>query len=236
VIAQKPSKDAQDYPPVARWDWDAEHHTHYISIRCGEEWCEVGRNDLKPSASHAGTVLPDQAIPDVGSPTSHERRRVLEIKGWYDEQRLAVPDGSGLLGASTITGTAFPHPMLDRLQAISDFDVKWIPAAYVLLDSESGPYKGKLNFDIGINRVYLCSGAFTNCSGVSSGASEPSCASEADHLWWARILSARGDVEYRCVIRRLQAGVEFPGTVRWRWDEHDEKFWIRCPQGCCTVN
>ena len=43
----------------------------------------------------------------MGAPTSRERHRVLEIKGWYDEQHLAVADRSGLL-VGTMTGTAFP--------------------------------------------------------------------------------------------------------------------------------
>ena len=41
---------------------------------------------------------------------------------------------------------------------------------------------------------------------------------------------------YRCVHRRIHSGEEIPGAVRWRWKEDDETMWVRCPQGCCTVN
>ena len=51
-------------------------------------------------------------------------------------------------------------------------------------------------------------------------------------------------LEYKCAYRTDHAGVkdlngnpvDIPGTARWKWDEDDEKLWVRCPQGCCTVN
>lgn len=236
VTSAKPSSDVNDYPPVARWDWDPQRHQHYISIRCGDEWCEVGpMAGFAASASHPATTLPDEAVPGMGAPTSRERHRVLEIKGWYDEQHLAVADGSGLL-VGTMTGTAFPHPLLERLKAVGQFSLKWIPSAYVQLDSDPGPYKGKLNLDQGLNTMYLCEGAFADCPGVPTGTTEPSCPDGADHRWWAKIISAGGDSVYRCVQRRIHNGVEMPGAVRWRWKETDETMWVRCPQGCCTVN
>jgi hypothetical protein len=27
-----------------------------------------------------------------------------------------------------------------------------------------------------------------------------------------------------------------PGTARWFWVRRDEKLWMRCAQGCCTIN
>jgi len=237
VVSKQLMHDEKDVPPVARWDYDTVHHRQYIGIKCGEEWCEIGQTGFETSAGHHPGILRDEPIPSatLAPATPTEKARVVLVKGWYDEQYLAEGT-TGDLRPMHVRGTAFPHPMLDRLKNVSDFSVKWILSAYLLLDSDPGPYKSKLNLDQGVNRMYLCEGAFKDCPGVPPGTKEPKCPNGADHRWWAKIISARGDSVYRCVHRRIHSGEEIPGAVRWRWKEDDETMWVRCPQGCCTVN
>jgi hypothetical protein len=236
VIAQKPMPHGDDYPPVARWDWDPANETQYISIRCGNEWCEVGRSDLHPSEPHAAAEIPAEPVPDFATTAANEQDRVTRIKGWYDEQTLAEVGATGLK-LSGVRGTVFPHPLLERMKDVADYAQKWRPVAYVRLDRQSDTYKSKLNLEKGLNRIYECYGDFAQCRGRGSSVPEPPCEAGADHQWWAKIVSAEQSTEYRCVHRRVHAGIPYiPGVVRWRWDEHDEKLWIRCPQGCCTVN
>jgi len=221
-----------DLPAVARWDWDSRASQQYISIRCGVEWCEVGsKTGFTSSALHPDGTLPSEPVPYKGEATAQEQQRVLTVKGWYDEQRIAVSDGASLL-VSTTLGTAFPHPMLDRLGDTSDFQLQWIPVAYVLLNQEPPGYKKKLNLDVGLNSVYMCHGPFTRCPEIPVGTREPKCPVGADRQWWTMIVSARKDTVYRCIHRRVHHDVQIPGTVRWRWKETDETLWVRCPQGC----
>jgi hypothetical protein len=233
VIPKKPMKDGKDYPAVARWDWDPVNHRQYISIRCGEEWCEVGHAGFATSKVLSGG-LPNDPVPSLGTALPNERARVVLIKGWYDEQYLAE-GASGGLKPSALRGTAYPHPMLDRMKSEADFMGGWKPVAYVLLDQNSGPYQSKLNLEQGLNRIFYCHGAFSDCQ---SDQPTPACPSAADHQWWAKIVpDGSQHAEYRCVTRRTHPnGDEIPGAVRWRWDENDEKLWVRCPQGCCTVS
>jgi hypothetical protein len=161
---------------------------------------------------------------------------VVLVKGWYDEQYLAQGT-TGDLKPMHVRGTAFPHPMLDRMSDESMFEHGWKPVAYLFLDGDPGvKYKTRLNIEQGSNTVYYCWGAFSACE--PTGVPEPSCPAEADHKWWAKIESGQThEVKYYCVTRRTHPnGNETPGAVRWRWSEDDETLWVRCPQGCCTVN
>ena len=236
-----------DIPPVARWDWDVKHHRHYIRIRCGDQWCAVAGKKFQSSSSHTPGMRPPKPVPGKPDPTEQEIRRVIANKGWYDEQRLAVGGAAGTpLTVSTLTGTAFPHPLLGTLDKVDDFN-KWIPVATVRLagpppgDPAYVQYKQKLNFDPGDNEVELCRSMSKPPSKPDSELCVPegmkpstTCVADKDgSLWWARIIS-QTDTAYRCVTRRAHPEA-MPGTVRWRWLLNDETLWVRCSFGCCTV-
>ncbi len=42
-----------DFPKVARWDWDSIRTQQYIGLKCGATWCEVGEEDFVPSKDRA---------------------------------------------------------------------------------------------------------------------------------------------------------------------------------------
>ena len=227
-----------DYPDVARWDWDEVLNTEYIGIGCQDSWCEIAKPPLHESRKH-----------DDLAATSPHGRRVFQIKGWYDEQLLAVSTtpGGSLLKASTVTGTIFPGPELGSLPE-SAYQKKWVDtAATTLLTGHLANYVSKLNFEepplVGghqFNVIALCEGSRADC-GVPLTVPPKTCSKPGDPWygddWWARITSTKGAVAYRCVIRRKHPELNkiIPGLVRWRWSLDDEVTWIACPDGCCEV-
>lgn len=221
------------YPNVARWDWDEEHRQHYIGIKCGmAQWCEVGE---------MGNLSVSSPRTDHSNPAwSPNRRRVFEVKGWYDEQYLAEPSTASPTGVrpSAIRGTIFPDTLLGTWDDVSDFASRWVPVAKIALAVPDAltvnPYASKLNLGATrpggpLNELSLCHGTKSQCSGVP--ASAPTC---GDGLWWTRIVNAEtGQAKHRCVIRRALPGVEVVATTRWRWLPDDEGVWERCVEGCC---
>ncbi len=235
-----------DYPPVARWDWDPKNGKQYIGIKCGAAWCEIGADGFAP---------PEPFQPAAGSETG--AARVTRIKGWYDEQALAIKVGSGPAIPSHIRATIIPHPQLKEWSA-ARYKEGWTAAGYIALRSETGdamaltPYKQKLNLDavpvqadlVRMNQLFLCYGTKAHCKipeealntkACKSGFIQSSCAA-----WWSKVIAANGDVAYRCVTRRDHSnappGVEVPGTTRWRWVLEDETTWLGCTLGCCEVD
>lgn len=241
-----------DYPPVARWD-RAKGGTHYIGIKCGPAWCEVGQPGFVPSMPY---TIPQPSFDLVsGLPaTLIEMKRVTGVKGWYDAQELASV-ASGWARPSGVHGVLIPHPVLDRLNSVAGFKNRWIHVAdAVLLD---GDYKWTLRK--GVNKIYLCHGspASDGCNvdlavvPTPPGIPLSSCPPGPDpdgFPWWMMVASAAGTREVRCVKRvdhkaelaqyiathPNQVDIQIPGAARWRWMVDDESGWIRCPTGCCT--
>lgn len=213
-----------DYPPVARWDTDPKTRHLYISMICGEKWCEVGQQGLTSSQQYSST-----------SPDPVERR-VVEVKGWYDEQRLAKIEGGKAVPSDSL-GTMIPESALHGYQP-EDFltDVLWRRAAKLVIRQKLQKYKDDLNLDrsTGLqrwNQGWLCTGSLERCIPEADQPTVQSCTSG----WFGRILSADGDTRYKCVKMHPHEGLSFPvpGTVRWAWYDRDEGGWIRCPGGCC---
>ncbi|MGH7523384.1 MAG: hypothetical protein ACREK8_03675, partial [Gemmatimonadales bacterium] len=226
-----------DYPPVARWDWDPAAHEEYIGLGCLTAWCEIGNKNLHLSKVYS----------DPGHPTN--QRRVFEVKGWYDEEYLAVDDGtnSGTIVPSGVVGTLVPDPDLATYSiANGDFDgQKWPTVATAYISEGPSNYATKLNLRPALvtsgpaNVIALCKGDATTC-GVPSSVDNTACFAKSSDVWfgkpwYARIISARGDTAYRCVIRRPHDGVTIPGMARWHWKNDDQVGWIKCDAGCCEV-
>lgn len=208
-------------PPVARWDWDPIVRKHYIGIRCGSQWCEVydlSQPTLNSSPHYAGSI---QAA----------------VKGWYDEQYLAVRSvGGNGLAPGGVLATIIPVANLADF-TVANFDTTWQKVAVVSLSDDSPKYHDKFNFvraapPAGKSEVWLCKGDPAAC-GISNAQVPASCPNK-DDPWWGKIV-ADGTTRYRCVIRRTHPGISIPGAVRWRWQVDDEDMWIRCPEGCCEM-
>ena len=218
-VSAMPGPKGPDIPPVARWDWDPTSQQHYIGIRCGSKWCEV--------YSHSVQTL--HSSPHYDGP------HLVQVKGWYDEQELAVMGNNGILLPGGVRGTVFPVGDLVA-NTEPDFDAVWKKVAFVSLSAPSPKYLAKFNFipgpaPAGQSFISLCHGNREKC--VPPGQQVNDCEQKGDP-WWAQIQSG-ATTRYRCVVRRSHPGVPIPGAVRWRWQIDDEDMWIRCPQGCCQV-
>jgi hypothetical protein len=235
---------AADIPEVARWDWDAERHEQYIGIRCGDQWCEVGRVGLVRSRSafevgvtfssvSAQSLVPPSPGIANGQGTVPERLRVVAVKGWYDEQQLDTLDANGRPQLTDILGTVIPHPALNRA-TFKPGD--WTPVAFVHLSAD---YPGKVPLEHGMNRVFLCKDVGGNC-GITAASPcplDPTGTAAGQTRWWMRIVSATNDTTVHCVRRRTHGGMAIPAAAaRWNWNELDAKTWVACEGGCCTVN
>ena len=246
--------ESGDFPPAARWDWDTVHTRQYIGIRCGPAWCEVGAPGFTPSAGYSGPLLTFDLITDLPLPPN-ATERVQRIKGWYDDQVLALPGGTG---PSQVHGYLFPNPVLDTLNWREDVltrykDRGWLHVAWAVMDTDYA----KWNLKKGKNKISFCYGSATpNSCDVPAGPQDPgssvplnSCTEDPSNnalRWWAKTESSTG-VTYTCVRRmnhlaQLQAlsslkpGVDYriPGAARWKFLTSDESTWMSCPTGCCT--
>jgi hypothetical protein len=224
------------YPPVARWDWDSTHSVHYIGLKCGKGWCEVGRKDFVSARAHMPATIPPTHV-----------ARVQRIKGWYDEQLLAEPEGRAYRPGS-LKGTIFPSP---ELQAMGwpAYTNQWVEVGYVALNQRSDYYKKMLNLDSvsadaplsRMNIFSMCYGTRAVCLSDTNASASVACGKSAPaskKLWWMRIKAAGStSVIYRCVTRRdhEHLAATIPGTARWRWLAEDETVWEACIRGCCEV-
>lgn len=233
-----------DYPPVARWDWDATHQKQYLGFKCGRAWCEAGEAGFAHS--------PDYVVPAALPP---EYRRTRMIKGYYDEQVLATAKGPPR--PSGILGTILPDQNLGRRDAPGAF-TGWTPIAQVALSRDDPDYKAKFNFtpgqptDLQLPTIKFCLGTAAECYG---GRGMPTTGPDCKGTWLATpvglgppsppflfsdIQGPTGSHHPRCVTRRDHSvalgATTLPGTVRWRWTERDETAWGRCAKGCCEVD
>jgi hypothetical protein len=231
--------DPAEYPPVARWDYDPVSKQQYIGIKCGAAWCEIGSKNFKPNAPYTAMT-----------------ERVGRIKGWFDEQYLAITK-TGTGGAtpplpSRLKGTLIPHPELGEYDSAT-FKNQWPVVAYVALDGDAqglAYYKTKLNLErapVGnlntLNEIAICMGTKALCLPAGSTSKCTVDGSEPGDkvLWWTRITAATSrDVIYKCVRREdhsvIQPPIHIPGTARWRWLLNDETSWTRCIEGCCETD
>jgi len=220
-----------DYPPVARWDWDTVNLQQYIGIKCGVAWCEVGNPGFISSDSY-----PDSPAKPI------EFRRTRVIKGWYDEQWLATASG-GAPQPTRVKGTIFPDQALGELNSPTSFFSK--PAvAHIALTGNEADYKTKFNLDpasvtgAGLNTMLLCYGSRFKCLGLWWHLNpwlSPRCGPGSQ--WYATIIGTDGSKKNKCVTQRpAPTGIHVPATSRWRWLATDETTWKRCTEGCCEVH
>jgi hypothetical protein len=228
-------REDRHYPPVARWDWDPITQQQYIGIKCGAGWCEVGPRGFNPSKAY---TEPTAGI----APTP-----VLAVKGWYDEQYLAIPNArSDRLVPGPVMGTVIPAPNLGSYETVTQFSNTWRPVAFVALSQRSPQYEQKFNFRRTrkgaplqrLNRIEFCYGTRALCVGQEDPlvCNNPSGNLETGEVWWARVVPAGGGNSMSlCVYRVDHTGMRVPATSRWRWLWTDETVWERCLPGCCEM-
>lgn len=197
-----PARGGRSYPATARWGWNDTASAHYVGTRCGDGWCDI-------------------APEGVGAGPSPQARRLRATLGWYDEQRLAVPDAQGQLRPGP-WGGIYPSPRLAQLRE-QDFDTPQMVATVTLegTASQRAAYREKWNFHDGDNTLLL----YRDTTQV------------ADSVRWFMIVrpSATGaPTDTFTVHRDTTRAHGVRGAVRWRWDAEDERPWIGCDLSCCS--
>ena len=270
TVREKPIGDSPftgaSYPEAARWDWDPKNERQYIGVRCGDSWCEVGAEGFQSSAPfEASPWYPLKFEPINGAPTlsSAEMLRTQRIKGWYDEQRLAITSVSGSQQPGTVLHAyLIPNPQLDvtswtpaalKYYEPSFVSPGWVHVADAVLDNDYP----KWNYSKGVNKIYMCHGFGTRCArkqlvGRQESASDyqlDNCPTTTDDPtpWLAKTVSSAGKTTYVCVRRhnhkqlvdawnQQHPGLSFkiPGAARWKFLLKDESTWVGCPTGCCA--
>ena len=216
----------EDYPPVARWDWDSVNLKQYIGIKCGSAWCEIGESGFVSSEAYSA----DHSLP-------REFRRTRMIKGWYDEQWLATV-AEGTVQPTRIKGTIFPDENLGKYDNMAGFSSK-PPVAQIAIGGPATDYKNKFNLDpapVGgthLNTMTMCQGSKFSCLGWPFWQWPKNCKTG----WYATIVALDGSKRHKCVTRwPAPAGIHVWATARWRWLANDETTWKRCAEGCCEVH
>ena len=248
-----------DYPAVGRWEWDARYGRQYIGIKCGSGWCEIAGDERfasSPEYAPDAAALSAAATPAASAGLT----RVYSVKGWYDEQQLGVTPAAAtgsLIVPASFRGIVVPDPGLDSIDDVEAFRDRFVTVAHAALDKGGeAVYGGKFNFHdavmppvgaiAALTEVALCTGTRRSClprgSELKCGNGSSADKALADSTqWFFRVKGPDGRTEYRCGERHgheglAAMGIRIPGTARWRWLAKDDKLWVKCAQGCCTVN
>ena len=152
--------------------WIRGFTSQYIGISCDTRWWKWGprRDSLRRRFTNM-TLSTTKRCLAWGPRLANEHNRVLKIKGWYDEEHLAIskdPNDNTHLIPSIIMGTACPRPMLNRLNAESDFAARWIPAAYLSWIRNLDPTRENSTLSKGLNRFYFVSWWLRRLQGSSN--------------------------------------------------------------------
>jgi hypothetical protein len=190
-----------DYPPVARFS-EAQGGQPLLSTKCVRGWCEIG-----PSA-----FLSKAALIPVTVASARETR----VKGWHDEQQLAVDAGGGVMLPGPYA-TVRPVRNLEGRSAAS-FRSQWVRVATIHFSTAptAGTTYANWGLRAGSNHLDLI---------LFEG------------RWVGRIVRADGSIRYwPHVQRHVHHDAPVPGTARFRWTAADEGVWVLCGQACCLVD
>jgi hypothetical protein len=185
-----------DYPPVGRFS-EAEDGQPLLGVKCLNAWCEFGPPNFRPK------------------PPGHPNRsRQGRIKGWHDEQLLAIRTDAGVL-VPGVRAALIPDSNLVR-RGEGDFLNQWVPVATLYFPADPGPKYSRWGLSKGENLLEL-----TDSAGV----------------WRARITPEGGTPRKWLRVKRTpHDDAIVPGTARFRWTRSDDGVWVPCGQACCRTD
>ena len=176
-----------------------------LSVSCIGRWCEIGPQQTGGAADfHVGKP--------IGAAASVREQR---IKGWHDEQWLAIKNNSGDL-VPGFRATFVPEKKINEKNAAAFKPPAWVPVATVHLsaDPPAGSKYAKLGLRKGKNQLHV-QGQGTTWTGYWLNAGTKSQEFKVDR------------------VSHFDAAV--PGTARFRWQPDDDSMWAPCGQACCRV-
>jgi hypothetical protein len=205
-----PSKEVgsrfADYPSVARFSEasvpggaaNTVPGQPLLGVKCLDAWCEIGPQGFSPR-----------------SPRFVSGWRETRIKGWHDEQWLAIRAGGAF--RPRLRASLVPFPGVDSLRE-SHFSAGWVRVALIVFhDSPVGTKYYDWGLRAGPNVLAL----------------------KFDGVRWAAQVIAPGSttpVPWTWVKRYKHYDAAVPKTVRWRWTIADDGVWVPCGQGCCETD
>lgn len=233
-------------PSATQWDWDEVNHRQLLGVQCGHfAWCVLGTSatitPLRPPECPAGAIDAGlQCGPCPGAngvaDTSSAATKKCAIKGWYDQQRLALPKGTdGSVMLSDVTGVIVPVRGLGQMDDANLLAREpvvagaWVTGDYT---AKGISYKaGKLyKFTIDLDNASEARASWT----FRGQAGRYTLDGVEDQNWLKRIFLGPPGPKVRWLRRDHHLpGEPVPGTVRWNWRDVDEGVWVRCGGGCC---
>ena len=202
------------YPPVARFDVDSLGWPVF-GFRCLNAFCEFG--------TPKGKTRRPLDIPPGNVPVSQELRKVSVIKGWHDEQVLAIRDQAGYWRQSGARAHITPEPAAANYDSAS-FDHQWRRVATLFihdLDRKS-KYAVVWHLANGPNEVWF-----------QFDGRQWQAEIRRDTVIGDRTVTLRHPMRY--MTRTLHYDVAVPADVRFRWTGLDDGVWAPCGQACCKA-
>jgi hypothetical protein len=212
--------DETNYPSVARFDTDQQGNP-IMAFKCLNAFCEVGVRSEQEVRGPDNLVRRDAARaqwnPKAGANPDEARQQV--IKGWHDEQTLAVRGTDFKWRASNVRATIRPDPTAAHYDS-ADFHDNWRRVATV-----------EINEDVPTDSKYFG-------WGLRKGANDIEFQyASAVGRWQARLVRSGSQPKpWKFMVRHVHRDVAVPPIVRFRWTGADDGVWAPCGNACCKTD
>jgi hypothetical protein len=211
------------YPAAARFDTNV-NGDPILAFKCLNAFCEIGVSTHAEVRRTGGAVRPTppeeswKLSPTLNAQVGQapQRVRVAVVKGWQDQQALAIRDDKFVWRPSDVTATIIPHPALPTYDA-DTFNLRWKQVATIriagVVPTNSKYYKWGLRQ--GDNAVWF---QFDG------------------NAWKAEIRRPGGSATpWRYMKRTVHYDISVPPIVRFRWTGADDGVWAPCGNACCKA-
>jgi hypothetical protein len=217
VAVQRSVGEESDYPAVARFDTDRNGNP-ILAFKCLDAFCEVGPSREADVRTPIGLTRQDPSRAKWRLPnplaTQYEAR-TRGIKGWHDEQALAIRDNQFRWRPSQVWATIIPVSGAASYDSAS-FHRTWQHVATVKIAGQV-PVTSKY-YDWGLrkgdNEVWFQ---------FDGGA------------WNAEIRQGGVRTPLRYMKRTIHYDISVPPIVRFRWTGADDGIWAPCGNACCKA-
>ncbi|HEV7596001.1 MAG TPA: hypothetical protein VGO33_13480 [Gemmatimonadaceae bacterium] len=215
VLSDHFSHDA-DVPAVARFDTDAAG-VPIISFRCLNSFCEVGVTTESNVRTPDRLKRPHQA--QAKWDPAHGGDRKIIVKGWHDEQALAVRGTDWIWRASEIRALIRPNPKAADYDA-AKFAGQWQTVGTIEI-FDPVPRTNKYH-DWGLRKG----------NNVVQFTYDP----PGTH-WKVQIKTDSGTVvPWYFIERTVHHDLTVPAVARFRWTVADDGIWAPCGNACCKAS
>jgi len=215
VKSKRFSRD-EDVPAVARFDTDVSG-SPIMSFRCLNAFCEIGVAAEKYVRTPDNLNRPNQSEAAWDPPFGGDRKMI--VKGWHDEQHLAVLGPDYNWHSSDVKALIEPDPKAAEYDS-ADFHDQWKTVGVIQIDAPlpatSKYYKWGLRQ--GRNKLEF-----------RYNSKKP--------VWEAHIVQPKTGVvvDWYRNERTPHFDMTVPAITRFRWTEADDGVWAPCGNACCKA-